>query len=79
MYSRGVRTWVKTLGADISINKACNPINLGAKRKLLISTFHTCPWIKDLDLNCLRYARKTDCNLNCKKCQNKSVKVLKVH
>ena len=30
-YSRGNITWVKCLGAHISYNKACKPINLGAK------------------------------------------------
>ena len=61
-YSQGVKTSVKTLGANISINNACNPINLGAKLKLLISRLQYCPWLKDLDLNCPRYAGKTDCN-----------------
>ena len=31
MYSQGVRNSAKTLGAYISIYKACNPTNLGAK------------------------------------------------
>ena len=44
-YSGEDITSVKTLGANISINKACNPINLGAKLKLLFSTLQNCPWM----------------------------------
>ena len=52
MYSRLNITWVKCLGAHISYNQACKPINLGAKWKPLISSFQNCPWIWDLNLNC---------------------------
>ena len=58
------------LRANISINKACNPINLGVKWKLLISSFLECHWIWDLDLNCLRYAGKHDRNLEIETAQN---------
>ena len=44
-YSGEDITSVKTLGANISINKACNPINLGAKLKLLFSSLQNCPWM----------------------------------
>ena len=73
-YSQGVRTSVKTLGANISINKACNPINLGAKLKLLFSSLQYSPWMLELDLYWQSYDRKTDCNLNYKKLQNESVR-----
>ena len=42
-YSGGHINSVKTLGANISINKACNPFNLGAKLKLLFSSLKNCP------------------------------------
>ena len=58
------------LRAHISINKACNPINLGVKWKLLISSFLECHWIWDLDLHCLRYAGKHDRNLEIETAQN---------
>ena len=45
MYSGEDITSVKTLGANISINKACNPINLGAKLKPLFSSLQNCPWM----------------------------------
>ena len=50
------------LRAHISINKACNPINLGVKWKLLLLSFQWCPQIWNLDLNWLRYAIKHDGN-----------------
>ena len=46
----------------ISNNKAWNPIKLGVKWKLLFSLFWGYPWMWDLDLDCLRYARKCDSN-----------------
>ena len=49
--------------ANISNNKAWNPIKLGVKWKLWFSTFWGCPFIWDLDLNCPRYARKYDISL----------------
>ena len=36
----------------------------------LMSTFGGCPWRWDLDLNCLRYARKHNCNLDSETAQN---------
>ena len=57
-YSQGVRNSAKTLGAYISIYKACNPINLGAKWKLLFSSFQNCTWMWELDLNWQRYGKK---------------------
>ena len=59
--------------ANISNNKAWNPIKLGVKWKPWFSTFWGCPWIWDLDLNCPRYARKYDSNLDCKMSQNDSL------
>ena len=43
------------LRAHISNNKALNPIKLGFKWKLLFSSFWGCPWMWDLDLNCLSF------------------------
>ena len=40
--------------------KLINPINLGAKRKVLSSSFRNCPWIWDFDLNWPRYDRNTE-------------------
>ena len=57
VYSQGVRTSAKTLGAYIFIYKACNPINLGAKWKLLFSSFQNCPWMWELDLNWQSYGK----------------------
>ena len=71
-YSRENITWVKCLGAHISYNKACNPINLGAKLKPLISSFRKCPWIRDLDLNCLSYGLEKARNLYLENAQNES-------
>ena len=48
---------------NISNNMAWNSIKLGVIWKLWFSTFWGCSWIWDLDLNCLRYARKHDSNL----------------
>ena len=72
-YSRGNITWVKCLGANISYNKACKPINLGAKWKPLISSFQNCPWIWDLNLNCLSYDLEKEQNLNFENARNESV------
>ena len=47
-YSREIRTSVKLLRADISINNAFYHANLGAKLKLLFSKFGKCPWVQDL-------------------------------
>ena len=60
--------------ANISINNEYNPINLGAKLKLLISSLQKCPWIRDLDLNCPRYARITEPRVS-----KKSVALAKSH
>ena len=49
-----------------------NPINLGVKWKLLFSSFWKCPWIWDLNLNCQRYVRKHDTNLNSEIDKNES-------
>ena len=71
-YSRGGINWAKSLGAHISHSKACKPINLGPKWKPLISSFQNCPWIWDLNLNCLSYGLEKERNLNLKNAQNES-------
>ena len=68
-YSQEGKTLVETLEGDFSINNVFNPINLGAKWKLLISRFQNSPWMLHLQLNWQRYDRKTEPNLNRKKSQ----------
>ena len=65
--------FVPFLKANISNNKAWNPIKFGVKWKLWFSSFWECPWIWDLDLNCPRYARSYDRNFDCKISQNDSL------
>ena len=66
MYSGEDKTSVKALGADISINNAWSPINLGAKWKLLISRFQNSSWMLDLELNWPSYDRETKPNFSLK-------------
>ena len=58
-YSQETINSVESLGEDFSINIAFNPINLGAKWKLLISRFQNSSWMLNLELNWLRYDRET--------------------
>ena len=64
LYSQEGKTSVKSLEGDFSINNAFNPINLGAKWKLMISKFQNSPWMLNLELNWLRYDRETKPNFS---------------
>ena len=64
---------VEYLGGDFSINNAFNPINLGAKWKLLLSRFGKCPWVKDLTQYWLSYGLVKEQNLILQRAQNESV------
>ncbi len=58
-YSQETINSVESLWWDFSINIAFNPINLGAKWKLLISRFQNSSWMLNLELNWPRYDRET--------------------
>ena len=70
MYNVPQQNWPLFLQAHNSINKASNSNLLGVKWKPLISTFQWCHWIWDFYLNCLRYLRKHDSNLDIEAAQN---------
>ena len=70
IYNVPQQNWPLFLQAHNSINKASNSNLLGVKWKPLISTFQWCHWIWDFYLNCLRYLRKHDSNLDIEAAQN---------